>query len=85
MDADITFKELVPIVIGTMVWGEKWRGYVVCKSDNEAVVSIIASRSSHSSQLMHLLRCLFFLEAYYNIHCTYHGIPYTRAHKYISG
>ena len=65
-NADISFKELLPIVLAVMTWGSKWRGYhVCCRSDNEAVVSILASRTSRNSSLMHLLRCLFFFEAYY--------------------
>ena len=75
-NADISFKELLPIVLAVMAWGNKWRGYhVCCRCDNEAVVSILASRTSRNSSLMHLLRCLFFFEAYYNIHITASHIP----------
>lgn len=60
----IAFKELVPILIAALVWGKGWEGQrVLSFCDNEAVVHMIASRSSENAELMHLLRCLFFIEA----------------------
>lgn len=60
----IAFKELVPILLASMIWGRGWRGTrVTVYCDNEAVVCMMASRSSRDPNLMHLLRCLFFVEA----------------------
>ena len=63
-DRHITFKELVAILLACEVWGDRWVGsQVTCKCDNQAVVQIISSRSCRDQSLMHLLRCLFFMEA----------------------
>ena len=40
-------------------------GPVVFKCDNEAVVRALSSRAVQDPMLMHLLRCLFFLEAHF--------------------
>ena len=65
----IAFKELLPIVLSVMTWGHKWRGFSLhCSCDNEAVVHVVASRYSGNSSIMHLLRCLFFFEAHYDMH-----------------
>ena len=49
---------LFPIMLAVMVWGREWAGlHLHCSCDNEAVV---ASRYSRSSDVMHLLCCLFF-------------------------
>ena len=62
----ITFKEMFAVVVSVAVWGREWRGQqVLGHCDNEAVVHMMASRSSRNPDLMHLLRCLFFLEADY--------------------
>ena len=55
----IVFKELFAVILSVAVWGRQWRGqHVQAHCDNEAVVHMMAS-----SQLMHLLRCIFFIEA----------------------
>ena len=60
----ISFKELVPILMASLVWGRGWKGQkVMSYCDNEAVVHVLASRSAKDPDLMHLLRCLFFVEA----------------------
>ena len=72
----IAFKELLPIVLAISAWGPMWRGYLVqCRCDNEAVVHILASRYAKCNDLMHLLRCLFFFEAYYQLHVTAVHVP----------
>ena len=59
-----------------MAWGHTWRGYhVCCRCDNQAVTNILASRRSRNSPLMHLLRCLFFFEAYYDLYITALYLP----------
>lgn len=63
----IAWKELLPIIIAAVLWGKQWRGMkLLAYCDNEAVVSMIHSRSSPDSRVMHLLRCLFFIEASYD-------------------
>lgn len=59
----ITLKELLPIVIASAIWGDKWKGSsmaVYC-----GVVTVANSGYSRGPQIMHLLRCLFFIRAYF--------------------
>ena len=70
----IAVKELIPIVLAAAVWGKEWRGgSVTCRCDNQTVVSVLASRSSRNAEIMHLLRCLFFIEArmQFTLHCVH--------------
>ncbi len=56
--------ELLPIVLASQAWGESWRGcQVVCHCDNQAVVADLKSKSSRHREMMHLLRCVVFVEA----------------------
>ena len=60
----IAVKELLPIVVAAAVWGlQRARSRVRCQCDNQSVVCDIRSRHSRHPHMMHLLRCLFFLEA----------------------
>ena len=60
-------KELLPILMAALAWGRAWCGQkVLCHCDNQVVVAAIQSRSSAQPQIMHLLRCLFFIEALSN-------------------
>ena len=60
----ITFLELVAVLMACAVWGPMWRGQtVLCWCDNQAVVCAIAAQSCQDAKLMHLLHCLFFIEA----------------------
>ena len=62
----IAFKEMFAVVLAVAVWGREWQGRLVQgHCDNQAVVHMVASRSSKHPYLMHLLRCLFFIEAHY--------------------
>ena len=64
---DIAVKELLPILLAVLIWGPAWRGQsVLCYCDNQAVVAILRSRSCKQQGLMHMLRCLFFIEAAHN-------------------
>ena len=55
LEAHITVKELVPIVIAALMWGQEWKGMLVrVRCDNAAVVAIVNSGSSRNSQAMHL-------------------------------
>ena len=52
----IAYKELFPVVIAAHLWGPQWaRRYVLFRSDNEAVVYILNSRTSKIPDLMRLL------------------------------
>ena len=68
----IAVKELIPIIIATGVWGEHWKGRAVCcRCDNQAVVAALNARSCRESHIMHMLRCLFFIEAHFQ--CSLHA------------
>ena len=67
-DTHITVKELLPIVIGAAVWGSTWRGLTVsCRCDNAAVVAIVNSGRSKVEKVMHLMRCLSFFLARWEV------------------
>ena len=64
-DWNIAAKELLPIVIAAVIWRHLWRGrQVIARCDNAAVVAVLNSRYSKDKHMMHLLRCVFFAEAY---------------------
>jgi hypothetical protein len=75
-DMGIAAKELLPILLAAAVWGHCWQGnqvlvlvlvLVLVYSDNMSVVNIIASNTSKEKTIMHLLRGLHFICAFYNI------------------
>ena len=67
-DEEISQQELLPIVIACMVWGRQWQGQaILCHCDNMAVVQVVHSGYSTDRQLMRLIRCLFFIRAYWQI------------------
>ncbi len=60
----IAYKELFPVVIAAHVWGHQWCcKHVLFRSDNEAVVHMLNSRTSKISGLMQLLRSLLLAAA----------------------
>ena len=64
----ITAKELLPIVVAYAIWGHQWQGTTVqCLCDNAAVVAIVKSGTSKDFLVMHLMRCLFFFTASYQL------------------
>lgn len=64
----ITQKEVLPVVLACAVWGDQWYGkQVTAHCDNEAAVAVLNSGYSRDPQIMHLLRCLFFIKAYFQI------------------
>jgi len=64
----IAEKEFIPIILACQVWGASWGGFqVICHSDNQSVVADMRSRSSKHKGMMHLIRCLVFVEA--QLHC----------------
>ena len=73
---NIATKELVPVVVGCAVWGAHWRQKVVLNQcDNMAVVDVIRSQKSKDPTIMHLLRCLHFICAYWEIELRVEHIP----------
>ena len=65
----ITVKELVPIVVACALWGNTWtRKTIRCRCDNAAVVAIVRSGTSKYQLVMHLMRCLFFFVAVYQVY-----------------
>ena len=64
----ITFKELIPVVVAIVLWGNSWKGgTVLCRCDNAAVVSIVNSGRSTHELAMHLIRSLFFYTAVHQL------------------
>ena len=74
--AHISIKEMVPIVIATVIWGELWWGRSVqIWSDNTAVVAAINNNSSRVREIAHLLCCLAFISAHWECHLTAAHLP----------
>lgn len=62
----IAEKELIPIILACATWGASWRDcQVTCHCDNQVIVACLQSRTSKNAGIMHLLRCLVFVEARY--------------------
>ncbi len=63
----IEWKELYAIVIACEVWGSRWSGKrILFHCDNLAIVRIWESGLSRCSDLMYLVRALFFVAAHNN-------------------
>ena len=72
-DAHITIKELDPIVITGAIWGKNWYGRTVqARCDNAAVVAILNWGSSQDPKVMHLMRCLAFIQARFQFYLFSH-------------
>ena len=72
----IAYKELFPIVISAHIWGRQWaRKTVLFRSDNEAVVHILNSRTSRDPGIMHILRSLLLAAAQFNFTFTSCHVP----------
>ena len=64
----IAVKELLPIVMACMLWGNTWRNkQVLVHCDNQAVVEVVNSGASKDQNLAQLLRCLFFITAEFQL------------------
>ena len=75
-ELNITIKELLPIVLGCAVWGPQWRRKLVLNlCDNMAVVQVCKSHKSKEPVVMHLLRCLHFICAHWEIELRVEHIP----------
>ena len=66
-NANIAAKELLPIVLSLALWGSRWSGSrVLFRTDNQVVV-VALTFSAHDPTMSHLLQCLFFLEAHFDV------------------
>ena len=62
----IAVKELIPIVMALILWGQDWNGNVVLiQCDNRAVVDVLTLGFAKDSILLHLLWCVFFISAHF--------------------
>ena len=69
----IAEKELIPIILTLTAWGGAWANRrIICHCDNQVVVACLRSRTSKCKGVMHLLRCLLFIEA--SMRCYLHPI-----------
>ena len=60
-DQSIAVKELLSIVMACILWGKEWQNTsVLAHCDNQVVVEMVNSGYSKDTELMQLLRCLFF-------------------------
>ena len=65
---DIMAKELVPIVLSCAVWDSLLPKKILeFKCDNQSLVEAINKGSSKEPVVMHLLRCLWFFSAFFEI------------------
>ena len=67
-EESIALKELLPIVMSCAIWGRDWASRTATMHcDNLGVVSLVNSGYSRVPQIMHLLRCLFFIRARFQL------------------
>ena len=72
-------RELLPIVIAAVIWEPQWRDSVVMfHCDNEGAVAAVNSGYSKIQGILHLLRCLFFIQAHYGVHIRAVHVPGSR-------
>ena len=64
----ITIEELIPIVIAAPVWSQQWTSYhVIVRCDNAEVVHILNWDYSRGWDVVHLVRCLHFIMARFDL------------------
>ena len=64
----ISFKELLAGLVCVAVWGPRWKGARVhWRCDNQPAVDAVCGRSCRDRPMMHLIRCLFFFEAWFDL------------------
>ena len=67
----IMAKELIPIIFTCVAWGTQLsKHHINFQCDNASLVAAISKGSSKDQFVMHLLRCLWFFVAYYDIYIT---------------
>ena len=68
-------KELVPTIISSAAWGRSWaKKRIEVKCDNQSLVIAINKGTARDSFIMHLLCCLWFFTALFDIDITATGI-----------
>ena len=69
-------KELVPIVVASILWGPFWVGKrVCCLCDNMAVVAAVNKRAAKDPSLSTLLQILAFVSAILDMHVSARHLP----------
>ena len=59
------WKKLLPIVIGCKLWGDQWKGkWLLFNKDNMVVVNLWKKGTSAHSDLMSIIRKLFYCSAH---------------------
>ena len=72
----IMAKELIPIIFSGAVWGPLFsKRSIELHCNNKSLVDAINKGSSRDETVMHLLRCLWFFTAIFNIKITTSHIP----------
>ena len=72
----ISFKELFAGLLAATVWGRRWRGHRVrWLCDNQPAVFAVNQRSCRDGQMMGLVRCLFFVEAWFGFEMVASHLP----------
>lgn len=79
----ITEKELIPIILTLTGWGGAWTDRQnICYCNNQAVVTCLKSRTSKCKGVMHLFRCLLFIEV--RKRCYLHPIYIDTHYNYLA-
>ena len=75
-NVSIMAKEMVPIVLSCAIWAP-WlaRAHIEFQCDNRSLVEAIRKGASKDLMVMHLLRCLWFFQALFNITINASHIP----------
>ena len=72
----ISFKELFAGLLSCAIWGRLWRECrVQWLYDNQAAIYAVRGRSCRDQKMMHLVRCLFFLEAWFEFELVAAHLP----------
>ena len=72
----ITYQELYPIALACSTWGHKWTAKrIEFHTDNQAVAACVSSGTCRCSNVMILLRALFFVCAQHHFHVSASYVP----------
>ena len=75
-EQSIAYKELFLVIIASHIWGPLWfRQHILFRSNNEAVVHILTSRTSKIPCIMYLLRKLLSAAARFSFTFTAQHVP----------
>ena len=74
-EVSIAAKEMAPVVMAAVTWGQTWhRCNVFFHCNNTAVVAVIQRKSTRDALLFHLLRCLYFYAAFFQFSYSAHHL-----------